>query len=175
MRVTSLLKRVVVLLISLCLLTGQVLAEDALRLRWNELAPAVSGQRVWLSLSGGERVAGTVREVEPAALRVEVRKTSNSKTHPKGLVSIPRSAVSTIDLHQPRGHKGIIIGGAVGGGIAAAAGGTLIAIGRNEGGTPHGAIMAGATAGPVAVGLLVGWLVDTIARRGDKRIVVVAE
>ena len=104
----------------MCLLATQAPAEDKLRLHWNELAPLVTGKRVWLPLSEGVRVAGKVREVDSTGLKVEVTKSSDRKAYPKGLVSIPRSSVSTIRLNKAPTHKGIIIGGAVGGGIAAA-------------------------------------------------------
>ncbi len=156
-------------------LSTQLLAEQKLELRWSELAPAVTGKRVWVPLNGGARISGEVREVEPAGLKVQVRKTSDRKAYPKGLASIPRSEVSTVLLTKPAGHKGIIIGGAVGGGVAASAGGTLAAIRRNEGGTGGDAIIAAATVGPIAIGLLVGWLFDAVAHHRGKRIIVKAD
>ena len=175
MRILSSLERSAALVISICLLATQAPAAERLQLRWNELAPLVTGKRVWLPLSGGARVEGTVTEVDSTGLKVEVRKTSDRKAYPKGLVSIPRSSVSTIQLNKPTGHKGIIIGGAVGGGIAAAAGGTLLAIRRNEGGTGGDPIIAASIAGPIAIGLLAGWLIDSIAHRGGKRITIQAD
>jgi hypothetical protein len=159
----------------MCLVAAQAPAAGGLRLRWNELAPVVTGKRVWLQLNGGVRIAGTAREVEPASLKVEVAKTSDRKTYPKGLVSIPRSSVSTIQVNKPSGHKGILIGGAVGGGIAAAAGGTIVAIQRNDSGIAGGAILATAIVAPIAIGLLIGLLIDSAAHHGGQRITIIAD
>lgn len=159
-------------LISIGLIAAQMSAED-LSLRWSDLAPVINGKRVWLPLNGGVRVSGTVREVDSTGLKVEVAKTSDPKVYPKGQVTIPRSSVSTIQLNKPAGHKGIIIGAVAGGAVAAVAGGTLLAIRRNEGGTGADGLIAAAIAGPIAVGLLLGWLGDRIAHHGAKRITVV--
>lgn len=168
------MRRVTALVVSMCLVAAQAPARE-LRLHWNELAPVVTGKRVWLHLIGGDRVAGTAREVEPAGLKVEVAKTSDRKAYPKGLVSIPRSSVTSIQVNKPAGHKGIIIGGAVGGGIAAAAGGTIAAIQRNEGGINANAILTTAIVAPIAIGLLVGLLIDTIAHHGGQRVTIIAD
>jgi hypothetical protein len=63
--------------------------------------------------------------VDSLGLGVDITKTSNRKAYPKGLVSIPRSEVPSIQLNKPVGHKGLIIGGVVGAGIGATAGGLL--------------------------------------------------
>jgi hypothetical protein len=143
--------RVVAVILSTCLLGTPIRAEEQLRLKWSEIAPVVTGKRVWLPLSGGVRVVGTVQVVEPTGLKIEVTKTSDRQTYPKGLVSIPRSAIATIRLNKPAGHKGIIIGGAVGGGIAAAASAPLIAIKNNEGGTGADPYIAAAILIPIAL------------------------
>ena len=175
MTVVSVLRRMVVLSVSMCLLTPPVPAETRNHVRWNDLAPLIDGKRVWLPLSGGVRIVGTVRELTATGIKLDVTKTSDRKAYPKGLVLIPRSSVSTIQVNKPAGHKGIIIGGAVGGGIAAAAGGTLIAIRRNEGGTSGNGIIAAAIVGPIALGLLAGWLIDSVVHRGGERITVLAD
>ncbi|MBI3665889.1 MAG: hypothetical protein HY236_06635 [Acidobacteria bacterium] len=169
MQIVPALRRALPLVISMCLLATRAPAEDRLRLRWNDLAPLITGKRVWLPLNEGVRVAGTVREVESTGLKVEVTKTSDRKTYPKGLVSIPRSMVSTIQLNKPSGHKGVIIGGAVGGGTGAALGGVLGLVVVSEG------VMAAGIGGPIAIGLLVGWLIDSIAHHGGMRITVMPD
>lgn len=175
MHIRSALRRALALVVSIGFVSTPLLAEERLELRWRDLASVVTGKRVWLPLNGGVRISGTVREVESAGLRIEVRKTSDRRAYPKGLVSVPRSAVSIILLSKPVGHKGIIIGGAVGGGIGATAGGTLAAIRRNEGGTAGNGIIAAAAVGPIAVGLLVGWLFDAAAHHRGKRIIIRAD
>jgi hypothetical protein len=165
--------RSVALILSVCLLSGPLRAEEQLRLKWSEIAPVVTGKRVWLPLNGGVRVSGTVRGVEAAGLKVEVAKTSDSAAYPKGLVSIPRSSIATIGLSKPAGHKGIIIGGAVGGGVAVAASAPLIAIKNNEGGTGADPYIAAAILIPIALGLLIGGLSDWGAHRNARSIVIV--
>jgi hypothetical protein len=168
-------RRAASLVISYCLMAVPLRAEEPVRLRWNELAPAVTGKKVWLPLKSGVRVSGNVREVDAAGLKVEVAKTSDSRVYPKGLVSIPRSSVTTIQLNKPAGHKGIIVGGAVGGGIAVAASAPLIAIQNNEGGTGADPYIAAAILVPIALGLTIGWLFDWSARRSAKSIVIVPD
>ncbi len=158
-----------------CLLAAQTHAEEELRLKWNELAPRITGKSVRLSFKSGVRLAGSVRNVDPAGLQLEVTDTSDGKAYPKGPVLIPRSVLATIEVKRPAGHKGIVIGGAVGGGIAAAAGGTLLAIKRNEGGTGGDGIIAAAIVGPLVIGLLVGWSIDRVAHRGGQRITIVED
>ncbi|GEM_PF-6894616 len=148
---------------------------DKLELRWTELPHVVTGKRVWLKLNEGTRVSGTVRSVEPTGLQLEIEKTSDKKSFPKGAALIPRNSFKTIQVNKRTTHKGIIIGGAVGGGVAAAAGGTLAAIRKNEGGTGGDGIIAAATLGPIAIGLLAGWLADTAASHGGRHITIIPE
>ncbi|MCE5306797.1 MAG: hypothetical protein LLG20_04070 [Acidobacteriales bacterium] len=156
-----------------CLISTQAPAEE-LRLHWNELAPVVTGKKVWMPVGGKAKIVGTVEAVEPASLRVQVTKTSDRKAYPKGLVSIPRSEISSIQVNKPAGHKGLIIGTVAGIGIAAAAGATIGAISRNEG-TSDPPVLAAAIAGPIAIGLAVGWLIDKAAHRGGKRVTLIAD
>jgi len=173
MQTPSVLKRAVALVASMCFFAAQVPAAETIRLRWNELTPLVNGKRVRLTLNGAVRVAGTVHDVESTGLKVEVTKTSDRRTYPKGLATIPRSSVSTIQLNKSATHKGIIIGGAVGGGIGAAAGWGLSALVHNEGGTVDEGVIAAAIVLPIAIGLLIGQLFDSIANRGGTRIIIV--
>lgn len=166
--------RMLALILTLLLLSPRAAAEEIIPARWNQLAPHVTGRRVWLPLADGARISGVVQEVTPTGLAMEIAKTSNRKAWPKGAASIPRSSVSTIRLTKPPGHKGLIIGGAVGGGMTAAAGGTLVAIGRNEGGGVE-PIVGALVALPLVIGLAVGLLVDALGRRDAKRIVVAPE
>jgi hypothetical protein len=162
------------LVMSMCLLTAQASAEAKLGLHWSELSPLITGKRVWLRLNGGVRLAGTVRELDSLGLKVNVTKTSNHKVYPRGLVSIPRSEVPSIQLNKPAGHKGLTIAGVVGAGIGATAGGLLTWIAHNEGTSPDG-IIAGVILGPIAIGLLSGALRDSIAHHGGKRIIVLPD
>jgi hypothetical protein len=150
-------------------------AGEQLRLRWSEVAPHIAGKRVWLPLSEGVRVSGTVQAVDATGLKVDIAKTSDRQRYPKGLASIPRTAITTIQLTKPAGYKGIIIGGAVGGGVAVAASAPLIAIQNNEGGTGADPYIAAAILVPLAIGLTLGWFSDWSARRNAKSIVIVPD
>jgi len=126
-------------------------------------------------MNTGVRISGTIGEVQPAGLRMDIRNTSDRKTYPKGPASIPRAAVSTILMRKPVGHKGLIVGAIVGGGISAMAVGVLARIGRNEGGDAFNGPIAAATITPAAIGVLSGWLFDAVAGYRQKRIVIRAD
>ncbi len=175
MGIASVSQRALALGVSMCLLAIPAPAENNLHLRWNELAPLITGKRVWLRLNDGVRITGAVQAVDAAGLKVQVTKTSDQKSYPKGVLSIPRSSISTIQLNKPAGHKGLIIGGAAGTGIGVTAGVILAAIRKNEGGTSGNGIIAAAILGPIAVGLLLGWVADSLAHQGGKRITVIPD
>lgn len=164
--------RILVITLAASLLPLPLPAAENLSLRWSELSPAVTGKPVWLSLPGGTRVTGVVHDITPDAMSLEIRKTSDSKTYPKGLASIPRSSVSVIRLTKPAGRKGLIIGAAVGGGFGAAAGVGLAAPLRNEGTLSFDGIVAAAILAPIGIGILVGALVDWTAHSRQRLITV---
>lgn len=156
----------------LLLLSTSLLVAETMDLNWKDLAPVVTGKRVWIPLNDGIQISGTVQAVEPEGLKIDIGHTSNRKAWPKGPATLPRSAVSTMRLGKTPGHKGIIIGGAVGAGVGITAGGILTAIRHNEGGTQGGDITAAAFAAPIAVGLLVGWLFDSAGHGHGQEIVI---
>jgi len=157
------------------LFSALLTAEERLDLRWRDLDSAITGKRVWLPMNTGVRISGTIGEVQPTGLRMDVRSTSDPKTYPKGPVSIPRAAVSTVLLRKPVGHKGLIVGAIVGGGIGAMAVSTYAVIAHNEGGDAFNGNIASATITPIAIGVLSGWLFDAVARHRQKRIVIRAD
>jgi hypothetical protein len=162
------------LVVSTCLLTARATAQTKLGLHWNEIASVITGKRVWLRLNGGVRIAGTVREVDSLGLKVDVTKTSNRRAYPTGLVSIPRSEVPAIQLNKPAGHKGLIIGGAVGVGVGATMGG-LAGGGADGGPFADPTVTAALASGQVAIGMLLGALCDSVAHHGGKRIIVLKD
>jgi hypothetical protein len=167
--------RLVACLLLPFLLAAQSPPRGKNHLHWNELSPLIVGKRVWLSLPDGERISGVVHAIQTASLDLDIAKTSDKMAYPKGLAVIPRSAVTTIRVNKPSGHKGLIIGGAIGAGIAAAAAGTLAVVASNEGGNPLDAVIAAVIIAPVAIGLLAGWLIDTAAHRGGFTITVIPD
>ena len=78
-------------------------------LRWSELAPLITGQEVSLVLPGKVRVRGEVLTIRPDALAMQIKKTSAPRVQAKGPASIPRSAISVVELRKMR-QRGRIIG-----------------------------------------------------------------
>jgi hypothetical protein len=97
-----------------------------LSLRWNELESAIAGQQVRMVLPGGARIEGRALAVQPEALIIKITKTSDKKLQSKGEASVPRSAVSVLQLVKT-GNRWRAVGTTVGLGLVAAAG-TAIAI-----------------------------------------------
>jgi hypothetical protein len=112
-----------------CLVQSTAHAESKpLELKWNELAPLISGHVVQITLPAGVTVRGEVVAVRDDSLVIDVRKASDSKEYPSGNGSVPRSAVSLIRVERTRGSWGRSIGTTLGvltglsvGGYAAAA------------------------------------------------------
>ncbi len=71
-------------------------------LRWSELGPRVTGKKVALVLPDGTSVQGKVRGVDPAGLRLDISKTSDRRTQPKGVYTIPRQSVSVLRVTEYR-------------------------------------------------------------------------
>ena len=128
------------------------------RLTWEEL-PQLVGKHVSIALYDGA-VSGAVREVQADALLIEVSKSTNPATYPKGPMRVPRATLHVLDLHG-KGVKYRVIGTALGF-VAGAAGGLGVAI-KAQGGlfgnehqtaAPVGmvAVMAGVTAAGYALG-----------------------
>jgi hypothetical protein len=149
--------------------------ESTQSVRWSGLDALITGKRVWIPLKSGVRLSGTVQSVSSDAMQMDVRKTSNRKLYPKGLVSIPRAEVASLRLNKPPGHKGLIIGSSIGLGIGTTTGLTLGAIARNEGATGPWGLYAVSIAAPVALGVGLGVLADWLGSRGSRRIVVLPD
>jgi hypothetical protein len=135
---------------------------EVLTLKWSELSPTVANREVTVLVPGNVRVRGTVTEVQPDALVMTIRKTSDKKAYPKGEASIPRAEVHEIRIKQVRGPARLI--GAAGAGTAAALGsfGWSISDSRvNVSDATRGAQWAAITAGATVGGYLIGRLIDT--------------
>ena len=68
-------------------------------------------------LPDGTSLHGIGRGIEADELILDVRQSSNSRSHPKGRARIPRAEVSVIDIylrHQSGGSRGAAIGAGVG-------------------------------------------------------------
>ena len=93
------------------------------QLKWEELGPSITNQKVAFVLPDGTYVEGKVLGVQPDGLNLKVSKTSDRKTQPKGKHLIARQAISVLRVTQYR-KMGRLLGTvgamAIAGGIAAA-------------------------------------------------------
>jgi hypothetical protein len=106
----------------------------ALELRWNELAPVISGRTITVVAPGGATLTGEVMTVRDDALLLEIKKSSNRAVYPGPSASIPREAVTQLTLERRRGSwgrnmgtiigvlTGVVVGGYVAGTTADSAG-----------------------------------------------------
>ena len=106
-------KRSAVLLIALLMVPGIGLARTKpLEVRWNELAPMVTGHSVTLTLIDGMQVRGQAVAVREDVLLLNV--SSPVPGYEKGNGSIPRGSVVSIDVKRERGIGGRALGTVVG-------------------------------------------------------------
>ena len=133
-------------------------APRELRTTWRELAGVAAGRKISIVLPDGARVQGKVLAVESDKLMLDVTKTSDKRTFPKGTASLPRASVRSFTMIQTR-TLWKIVGTAIGlgGGLAIAA--PVNAYAHNEGdGAPLA--VAAIIAVPTALGFLAGWSAD---------------
>ncbi len=121
------LKRAMVFLTVFCLMHGSAAAESRpLELKWTELAPTVQGHSAELTLSDGTKVTGEVAAIREDTMVVDVKKTSNAKTYPKGNASVPRGSIQLVKLKRSSAWGkgigialGVLAGMTLGGYVAA--------------------------------------------------------
>jgi len=116
---------------------------NEIELRWNELSGIAQGRDVKLRLTDGTRVEGELLVIRPEALSIDVNKTSNKVTFPKGQREIPRTSVSTLELRRIKTARWRVVGTTVGvvGGLFTGAG---VAVGLcNSYSCGGGAVWAG--------------------------------
>ena len=97
---------------------------NEIELHWNELSGIALGRNVDLRLTDGTRVQGELLVVRPEALSIDVNKTSNKLTYPKGQREIPRASMSTLELRRIKTARWRVVGTTAGvvGGLFAGAG-----------------------------------------------------
>jgi len=118
------------------LLTGQpgtFAASTPIELRWQELNAAINGHSIELTLPGAIAIKGEVVAVRDDGLVLDIKKTSDAKTFPKGNALIPRGSVTVLKLVKHGSNwrttgtilgvlGGVVIGGYVAGRTATSAG-----------------------------------------------------
>jgi len=139
------------------------------QVNWEGLS-IVLGKQVAIAMPGGAVISGRANGIEPNALIVQVKKTTDSIAYPKGALRVPRETLRVLQV-QTKGTKFRIIGttlgafvGLVAGALAAFAiqGGIL----SNNNSTGSAAAFIGITAGGTVLGYLAG-------NAGDKRSITI--
>ena len=143
-----------VLALGLLTATKPALAQDVERRPWSELLIIV-GHNVSLSLPEGY-VEGKALAVTRNALELDVEKTSNADTYPRGRVSIARSSVSVIKLKRSDNRAPRVASQTIG---QAAVIGGLFGLGSRHG--VRGSLrQAGVQIGAAAAGVAIGRRLD---------------
>jgi hypothetical protein len=145
-----------------------LLAEGAevMHVKWENLS-MVQGQTVRVFLPGGF-VTGKAASVEADTLVVDVRKTSDSKTYPRGVLRVPRDKVHRFEM-QTKGKTGRIVLTALGTVVGLAGGFATAAFGvqgcdiftcRHDRRAAAGAAFVGIAVAGVAGGYFAGNALD---------------
>lgn len=155
----SIQARALTLLIVLLLgQSGAIAASKPLELKWNELAPLISGHIVQLDLSEGVTVTGEAVAIREDMLVLDVKSSSKPQTYGKGSASIPRNSITLIKLQRTRGTWGRTTGTIIG--VIAGLGlGGNAAVHTDSGGAAT-AVLVGITAGVTVIGYYAGRALD---------------
>ena len=110
-----------------CVLLGiRSSCPSALR-RTERLRDLLSGKRIDASFADGAHLRGRVKEIQDGLLVVNIKKTSDPNSLPRGLQDIPTDRISTVQFTRYEGNKRALFGtvfslGGVGlgGGVATA-------------------------------------------------------
>jgi hypothetical protein len=127
---------------------------------WEGLAVVV-GHTARIVMPDGTRIEGKATGVEVDALAMEIHKTTNKTTYPKGKFLVPRATLKAVDIERPTRHWRLV-GVGVGGGVAAIL--VVLAVALDGFHTRHpveAELISGAVVLPVG-GYLLG-------RRADRR------
>jgi hypothetical protein len=123
------------------------------RLQWRDLSRITRGRNVRLTLPSGIRLRGMVIAVEPEELVLDVRKTSDKHSYPKGRAVVPRPEVTRLRVDNSR-HTWRSAG--LGIGLTA---GALVGIPLALYEAKAGAVALSIIV-PTGVGYLLGWAAD---------------
>ena len=124
-------------------------AKEQRQIPWEGLA-ALAGQKVKVTMPDRERIEGRALALEADALAVDIQKTSNAATYPKGKFLVPRATLTAVDVDHP-GARWRVVGVVVGGGIGFVLAVLATAAGDDSKAKPLAAVLAvGAVAIPVA-------------------------
>ena len=149
---------------------GVIAATGDASIRWNEVPSAVAGGTVRMVLPSGARIEGKVVAVAPDALRIHIGKTSDKKIQPKGAVSIPRNAVSTLQVVR-YGKKWRVMGTATSIAIVAIAGAGAGYAAASSGTSTDNVQVLATAASAAAAGICVGGYY--LGKRADRHITTI--
>jgi hypothetical protein len=136
-------------------------SKEQRQVKWEGLS-AVVGRKVRVVMPDGARIEGRATAVETDALVVEIHKTSNKATYPKGKYLVPRATLRAVDVDDPT-FRWRAVGLAIGGGLGVF---SAILAKASAGGFIHSPALEGAF-GAGAVGLPVGGYL--LGRPADRR------
>ena len=74
------------------------------------LRDLLSGKRIDASFTDGTRLEGRVKEIQEGLLRVDIKKTSDPNSVPRGLQDIPTDRISTVQFTRYQGNKRLLLG-----------------------------------------------------------------
>ena len=136
-------------------------ADQERQVRWEELSVVV-GQKVRIVMPDSTLIQGKVSQLQTDSLEVNIEKSSNRRTFPKGRFLVPRATLRAVDVIQRPSAIGRVSGLAVGVGLGYLA--ARVAINSSK---TNPALTVGF--GGLAAGLpLTGYL---LGRAADRRVV----
>ena len=135
-------------------------AQNEVERSWSEI-PSIVGSEISLALPDLTYVQGKALAIRADGLDMDVKKTSDSKLHPKGKTTIPRALISVIELRTKRRGRFPLAARVVG--TAGSLGGLILGgvLGNKSG--DGNSILIGMAAGTVAGavgGVLLGRQID---------------
>ena len=111
---------------------GQAYAASGLRVGWEQLR-VVTGKTVSIVMPGGAVVSGKAVRVEPDALVVDIRKTTDECAYPKSELRVGRDKLRVLEMQRRRhvfartlATAGVMLGLAAGAGVQSAADGCSV-------------------------------------------------
>jgi len=149
---------------ALLLVAAPVMAEN--RLSWTDFSMLMKPNQTFrLALPDATVIEGRPVEMRPDGMVIRITRTSDRRAHPKGTVTVPREAVSVVEVRKPR-SVGKIIGtlAPIGVGIA------IAASAANEGDEMYVNLVAGGLT--MAVGGVGGFFVGRAIDRRFERFVI---
>jgi hypothetical protein len=96
-------------------------ARSERRLTWAQAARLLPGYQLEVRLPDGERIWGRCLSTSPDSLRLDVQASTDRTRHPRGITTIPQTALSTVKRRRPglgafgdRGEHAQAVGAGIG-------------------------------------------------------------